>query len=320
MKFFRLLLGSLFAVCLFASVASAAWPEKPIKLIVPYPPGGLTDAVGRQIAAVLADRLKQPVVIENVAGGGGNIGADRAAKSPADGYTLYLGNNATVGLNTLVYKQLSFDPLKDLAPVTIVAESQTLLVVHPSVPAKTVPELVALAKAKPGALNFGSTGTGGVSHLAGEMLNSAAGIKMTHIAYKGTGPALNDLLGGQIQVMFNDTALPHVQAGKLRALAVTGTKRWRDAPEIPTMAEVGVAGFETYNWFGLFLPAGTPAAIINQLNRELVPALKDPAMQSWMQARGSEATSSSPEEFAAYIRRDVEKWARVVKAVGLVPE
>jgi len=320
MKFVRLLLASVIAVCAFASGAGAAWPEKPIKIIVPYPPGGLTDAVGRQIGAVLAERLKQPVVIENVAGGGGNIGADRAAKSPADGYTLYLGNNATVGLNTLVYKQLSFDPLKDLAPVTMLAESQTLLVVHPSVPAKTVPELVALAKAKPGTLNFGSTGTGGVSHLAGEMLNTATGIKMTHVAYKGTGPALNDLLGGQIQVMFNDTALPHVKADKLRALAVTGKARWRDAPEIPTMAEVGITGFETYNWFGLFVPAGTPAAIISQLNRELVPALKDPAMQAWMQSRGSEAVSSSPEEFAAYIRRDVEKWARVVKAVGLQPE
>jgi len=308
------------ALALVASVAAAVYPEKPIRLIVPYPPGGLTDAVGRQVAAVLQERLKQPVVIENIAGGGGNIGADRAAKSPADGYTLYLGNNATVGLNTLVYKQLTFDPLKDLVPVTMLAESQTLLVVHPSVPAKTVPELVALAKAKPGTLNFGSTGTGGVSHLAGEMLKTATGIQMTHVAYKGTGPALNDLLGGQIQVMFNDTALPHVKADKLRALAVTGKARWRDAPEIPTMTEVGVAGFETYNWFGLFVPAGTPAAIIGQLNAALVPALKDPAMQSWMLQRGSEAVSSSPEEFAAYIRRDVEKWAKVVKVVGLVPE
>ena len=192
--------------------------------------------------------------------------------------------------------------------------------VHPSVPAKTVGELIALAKAQPGALNFGSTGAGGVSHLAGEMLNTTAGIKTTHIAYKGTGPALNDLLGGQIQFMFNDTALPHVQAGKLRALAVTGKKRWRDAPEIPTLSELGYPGFETYNWFGLFVPAGTPAAIIQQLNRELVPALKEPAMQSWMQSRGSEAASSSPEEFAAYIRKDVEKWAPVVKAVGITAE
>ena len=269
---------------------------------------------------MLAERLKQPVVIENIPGGGGNIGAERAAKAPADGYTLYLGNNATVGLNTLIYKKLAFDPLKDLAPVSIVAESQTLLVVHPSVPAKTVGELVALAKAQPGALNFGSTGAGGVSHLAGEMLKTATGTQMTHIAYKGTGPALNDLLGGQIQFMFNDTALPHVQAGKLRALAVTGRKRWRDAPEIPTLSELGYPGFETYNWFGLFVPAGTPAAIIQQLNRELVPALKEPAMQAWMQSRGSEAASSSPEEFAAYIRKDVEKWAPVVKAVGITAE
>ena len=318
MKSARVILGVLLVA--LSMSGAAAWPEKPIKLIVPYPPGGLTDAVARQIGGALAERLKQLMVIENVAGGGGNIGAERAAKSPADGYTLYLGNNATVGLNTLVYKKLNFDPLKDLAPVSIVAESQTLLVVHPSVPAKTVGELVALAKAQPGALNFGSTGAGGVSHLAGEMLKTATGTQMTHIAYKGTGPALNDLLGGQIQFMFNDPALPHVQAGKLRALAVTGKKRWRDAPEIPTLAELGYPGFETYNWFGLFVPAGTPAAIIQQLNRELVPALKEPAMQSWMQSRGSEAASSSPEEFAAYIRKDVEKWARVVKAVGITAE
>ncbi len=320
MQFARLLLGIWAAVCLLATGAAAAWPEKPIRLIVPYPPGGLTDAVARQIGAVLAERLKQPVVIENIGGGGGNIGADRAAKSPADGYTLYLGNNATVGLNTLVYRKLSFDPLRDLAPVSLVAESQTVLVVHPSVPAKSVAELVALAKAKPGTLNFGSTGAGGLSHLVGELLKSSTGTQMTHIAYKGTGPATNDLLGGQIQLMFNDTSVPHVKAEKLRALAVTGTKRWNDLPGVPTMAELGMPGYETYNWFGLFVPAGTPPAIINQLNRELVAALKEPAMQSWMQARGAEAASSSPEEFAAYIRKDVDKWAKVVKAVGLVPE
>jgi tripartite-type tricarboxylate transporter receptor subunit TctC len=191
MKIIRILTCA-FLVAVSLGVA-AAWPEKPIKLIVPYPPGGLTDAVARQVGSALAERLKQPVVIENIAGGGGNIGADRAAKSQADGYTLYLGNNATVGLNTLVYKKLSFDPLKDLAPVSIVAESQTVLVVHPSVPAKSVAELVALAKAKPGALNFGSTGAGGLSHLVGELLKSSTGTQMTHIAYKGTGPATNDL-------------------------------------------------------------------------------------------------------------------------------
>lgn len=318
MKFVRLLLVALFAG--FAVTARAAWPEKPIKLIVPYPPGGLTDAVARQVGAALAERLKQPVVIENIAGGGGNIGADRAAKSPADGNTLYLGNNATVGLNTLVYKKLSFDPLKDLAPVSLVAESQTVLVVHPSVAAKSVAELVALAKAKPGTLNFGSTGAGGLSHLVGELLKSSTGTQMTHIAYKGTGPATNDLLGGQIQLMFNDTSVPHVKADKLRALAVTGTKRWSDLPGVPTMAELGMPGYETYNWFGLFVPAGTSPAILNQLNRELVAAMKEPAMQAWMQGRGAEAASSSPGEFAAYIRKDVDKWARVLKAINFTPE
>jgi tripartite-type tricarboxylate transporter receptor subunit TctC len=300
--------------------AAAAYPEKPIKFIVPYPPGGLTDAVARQVAGALAERLKQPVVIENIAGGGGNIGAERAAKSPADGYTLYIGNNATVGLNTLVYKKLGFDPIKDLAPVSLLAESQTVLVVHPSVAANSVAELIALAKAKPGTLNFGSTGQGGLSHLVGELFKTNAGIQMTHVAYKGTGPALNDLLGGQIQLMFNDTAAPHVKAGKLRALAATGTKRWKDLPDTPTMAELGFAGYETYNWFGLLVPAGTPAPVIAQLNRETVAVMKDPAMQAWMQSRGAEAASNSPEEFAAYIRKDLEKWARVVKAIGFTPE
>ena len=264
--------------------------------------------------------LKQPVVIENVGGGGGNIGAQRAARSPADGYTLYIGNNATVGINTLIYKQLPFDPIKELAPISLVAESQTILVVHPSLPVKSVAELVAYAKSRPGQLNFGSTGTGGLSHLAGEMLKSSAGIQMTHIPYKGTGPALTDLLAGQIQLMFNDTAAPHIKSGKLRALAVTGTRRWAELPEVPTLAELGVAGYETYNWFGILAPAGTPADVIAMLNRELVAVMKDPAMQAWMQSRGAEAASGSVEEFSAYIRRDLAKWSRVVKETGVTAE
>ena len=222
----------LFVLALAAASAHAVYPERAIHLIVPYPPGGLTDAVARAVAKALSDRVQQPVVVENIAGGGGNIGADKAAKSPADGYTIFIGNNATVGLNTLVYKQLAFDPLADLAPIMLIAESQTVLVVNPALPVKNVAELIALAKSKPGQLNFGSTGTGGLSHLVGELFNSAAGIQMTHIPYKGTGPALTDLLGGQIQVMFNDTSLPHIQSGKLRALAVTG------APPTPRAASV----------------------------------------------------------------------------------
>jgi tripartite-type tricarboxylate transporter receptor subunit TctC len=311
---------ALFALALAATSGHAAYPDRAIHLIVPYPPGGLTDAVARAVAKALSDRVQQPVVVENIAGGGGNIGADKAAKSAADGYTIFIGNNATVGLNTLVYKQLAFDPIADLTPVMLIAESQTVLVVNPSLPVKSVAELIALAKSKPGQLNFGSTGTGGLSHLVGELFNSGAGIRMTHIPYKGTGPALTDLLGGQIQVMFNDTSLPHIQSGKLRALAVTGTTRWPQLPDVPTLAELGMPGYETYNWFGILAPAKTPAAIVSRLNRELVAIMQDPAMKAWMEARGAEATAGSPEEFAAYIRKDLAKWTRVVKEVGITAE
>ena len=255
-----------------------------------------------------------------MAGGGGNIGAAKAAKSPPDGYTIYIGNNATVGLNTLVYKSLPFDPLTELAPITLIVESQSIVVVHPSVAAQSVAELIALARARPEQINYGSTGSGGVSHLAGEMFKGATGTRMTHVPYKGTGPALTDLLGGQIQLMFNDTAAPHVKSGKLRALAVTGAKRWPPLPEVPTLAEAGVPGFEKYNWFGILAPAGTPEPIVTALNRELVAIMRDPAIQKWVEAQGAEATASTPEEFAAFIRRDLAKWARVVKDVGLTPE
>jgi tripartite-type tricarboxylate transporter receptor subunit TctC len=323
MTVFRITLARAIAtigLILAGASAHAAYPDRPIHLIVPYPPGGLTDAVGRAVGKALADRVGQPVVVDNVPGGGGNIGADKAAKSPADGYTIYIGNNATVGLNTLIYKKLPFDPLADLVPITLIAETQTVLVVNPSVPVKSVAELIALAKSKPGQLNFGSTGTGGTSHLAGEMFNSATGVRMTHVPYKGTGPALTDLLGGQIQLMFNDTALPQIKSDKLRALAVTGAKRWPQLPDVPTLLELRVPGYETYNFFGIFAPVGTPAPILARLNTELVAIMKDPAMQAWMQERGAEAASSSAEEFAAYIRKDLAKWARVVKEVGLVPE
>jgi tripartite-type tricarboxylate transporter receptor subunit TctC len=307
-------------LALAAACAHAAWPERPIHLIVAYPPGGLTDAVARAVGKALAERVGQAVVVENVAGGGGNIGAEKAAKSPPDGYTIYIGNNATVGLNTLIYRKLPFDPLADLAPITLIAETQTVLVVNPAVPAKNVAELIALATSKPGQLNFGSTGTGGTSHLAGEMFNTANGVKIIHVPYKGTGPALTDLIGGQIQLMFNDTSLPHIKSDKLRALAVTGTKRWPQLPEVPTLSELGVPGYETYNFFGILAPAGTPAPIIARLNAELVAIVRDPAMQAWMQERGADGRTSSPEEFAAYIRKDLAKWARVVKDVGIVPE
>lgn len=311
---------AMFVVALAPANVHAAYPERPLYLIVPYPPGGLTDAVARTVATQLSERLKQPIVVENVGGGGGNIGANKAAKAAPDGYTLYIGNNATVGINTLIYKDLPFDPIREFAPISLVAESQTILVVHPSLPVRSVSELAAIAKSKPGELNFGSTGTGGLSHLASELLYRTMGAKVIHVAYKGTGPATADLLAGRVQLMFNDTVVPHIQAGKLKALAVTGTKRWSQLPDVPTLAELGVAGYETYNWFGILAPAATPRDIIARLNRELVAIMRDPAMQAWMQSRGAEAASNSPEEFAAYIKKDLEKWSRVVKEVGVTAQ
>ena len=309
------------ALALAAStLAGAAWPDKPLQLIVPYTPGGFTDAIARAVARPLSDRLQQPVVVNNLPGGGGNIAAAKAAKSPADGYTLYIGNNATITLNTLVYKTLAFDPLADLVPVALIGESHAALVVHPSLPVHTFAELVAYARARPGQLNFASTGTGGVSHLAGELLKSANGVKMTHVPYKGTAPATTDLVGGQIQLMFNDAATSFIKADKLRALAVTGTKRQSQLPDVPTFAEIGVPGYDTYAWFGIFVPTGTPAAVIARLNRELVQITQDPAFQRWAQSQQAEAISSTPEEAVAYIRRDLAKWTKVVKEVGLVPE
>ena len=303
-----------------AGVSFAAYPDKPLQFIVPYPPGGFTDAIARAVTKPLSERLQQSIVVVNLPGGGGNIAAAKAAKSPADGYTLYIGNNATITLNTLVYKALTFDPLADLAPVALIGESHAALVVNPSLPVQNVAELIAYARARPGQLNFASTGTGGVSHLAGELLKSANGVKMTHVPYKGTAPATTDLVGGQIQLMFNDAATSFIKAEKLRALAVTGTKRQPQLPDVPTLAEAGVPGYETYAWFGIFVPTGTPAAVITRLNRELVQITQDPAMQKWAQSQQAEAISSSPEEATAYIRRDLAKWTRVVKEVGLVPE
>ena len=303
-----------------AGVSFAAYPDKPLQFIVPYPPGGFTDAIARAVTKPLSERLQQSIVVVNLPGGGGNIAAAKAAKSPADGYTLYIGNNATITLNTLVYKALTFDPLADLAPVALIGESHAALVVNPSLPVQNVAELIAYARARPGQLNFASTGTGGVSHLAGELLKSANGVKMTHVPYKGTAPATTDLVGGQIQLMFNDAATSFIKAEKLRALGVTGTKRQPQLPDVPTLAEAGVPGYETYAWFGIFVPTGTPAAVITRLNRELVQITQDPAMQKWAQSQQAEAISSSPEEATAYIRRDLAKWTRVVKEVGLVPE
>ena len=298
------------------ATAHAAYPDKPLQLIVPYPPGGFTDAIARAVAKPLSDRLQQPVVIVNLPGGGGNIAAAKAAKSPADGYTLYIGNNATITLNTLVYKSLPFDPLADLVPVALIGESHAALVVHPSLPVQNFAELVAYAKARPGQLNFASTGTGGVSHLAGELLKSANGVKMTHVPYKGTAPATTDLVGGQIQLMFNDAATSFIKAEKLRALAVTGTKRQLQLPDVPTLAEAGLAGYEIGSWQGVFAPAGTPSVIVRRLNAEIVRIINMPDVRKKLLDLGAEPVGDSAEDFATFVKAEVGKWGDVVRKSG----
>jgi tripartite-type tricarboxylate transporter receptor subunit TctC len=303
-----------------ALTAAADYPDKPITLVVPYTPGGFTDNLARAVAKPLGERLNQQVVIQNLPGGGGNIAAAKVAKSQPDGYTIYIGNNATITLNSLIYKSLPFDPLKDLAPVGLIGESHAALVVPPSLPVKSFPDLLAYARSKPGELNFGSTGSGGVSHLSGEMLKSVYKLKMTHVPYKGTVPATTDLLGGQLQLMFNDAAYSHIKAEKLRALAVTGTKRLSNFPEIPTLAELGVSGFETYAWFGIFVPSGTPSAIIDKLSKELSLVTQEPGIKAWAQSQNGQMLSSTPQQLAEFIKADLSKWAPIVKETGVVAD
>ena len=299
-----------------AGQAQAAWPERPITLVVPYTPGGVTDALARNVAKALGERLAQPVVVENRAGGGANIGAALVAQAKADGYTLLMGSAATHAINASLYKKLSYDHIKDFAPISFVAQVPNVLVVHPSVPANNVKELIAYAKSHPGRLNFGSSGAGGTIHLSGELFKSMAGVQMTHVAYKGSAPAVNDLLGGQTQVMFDSSVVPHVKAGKLRALGVTSAKRSSALPDVPTIAEAGLPGYEATAWFGILAPAGTPEAVVTKLNAEISAVLRDPAILKWMEGQGFEVAGGSPADFAAHIRKETAKWARVVKDSG----
>ena len=303
-----------------ATTAHAAWPDKPIQMIVPYPPGGFTDSLARAVAKPLSERLGQQVIVQNIPGGGGNIGAAKAAKSPADGYTIFVGNNATITINTLIYKSLPFDPLKDFMPVSLIGGSRAALVVTPSLGVNSIEALVALAKSRPGELNFGSSGTGGVSHLAGELFNVDNNIRMTHIPYKGTAPATADLLGGQLQVMFNDVAIPHIISGKLSALAISGTTRSKQVPDIPTFSELGIQGFDTYAWFAVFVPAGTPDEIVMRLNRELTDITNDPALQGWAESQNGDMMRSTPQELAQFIQNDLKKWKSVVDQTGVTSE
>lgn len=306
------------ATALAQNVAAQEYPQRPIRFIVPFAAGGGGDIVVRTVAQRLTEAMGPPVVVDNRSGAGGNVGTDLAAKSAPDGYTILMANVAPIAINVSLYKKLPYDSVKDFAPVSLMAVFPNVLVVHPSVAAKSVKELIALAKAHPGQLTYASAGNGSTTHLAAELFKSMAGLDMIHVPYKGGGPALVDLIAGQVNLYFGSmpAALPHVKNGKLRALAVTSAKRSRAAPELPTVAESGFPGFAADTWIGVLAPAGTPGPIVVRLNREIVKILQQPELEEKLSAQGAEPVTNSPEQFAAYIKSEIRKWAKVVKESG----
>jgi tripartite-type tricarboxylate transporter receptor subunit TctC len=296
---------------------SQTYPNKPIRLVVPFPPGGPTDILGRAIGAKLGESLGQPVIIDNRGGAGGGIGADNIAKSAPDGYSLLLGTTGTHTINPNLYSKLPYDPVKDFAPVSLVVKYLNILVVNPNVPAKSVAELIALAKQKPGEVTFGSAGNGSSNHLTAEMLATMTGVKMQHVPYKGSGPALNDVIAGQITFMFDQysTVGPQIKAGKLRAIGIATRQRHPLLPDVPTIAET-IPGFEVSPWYGLFAPAGTPRDIVNRLNAELIKVMNLPEIHERMTTLGWDPVTDTPEEFAALIKSELAVWADVVKNSG----
>jgi tripartite-type tricarboxylate transporter receptor subunit TctC len=302
------------ALLLPASAIAQQYPTHAVRLVVPFPPGGPTDIVGRTIAQQLQDKWGQPVIVENRPGAGAIIGMDAVAKAAPDGYTLLLGSNS-LSLNKSLYSKLPFDLDRDFAPVILVARIPNVLVVHPSVPANTVAELVALAKANPGKLNYASVGTGTGPHLFAELFIKQTGVQIVHVPYKGTAPAVNDLLAGQVQIMFDSlaTALPNIRAGKLRALGVTSATRAQAARDIPTLAEAGVPGYEATGWFGIAVTGGTPPEIIAKLNTDIARVIATPAVRERLERIGGEVAGGTPEQFNVFIRAEMNKWDKVIR-------
>ena len=298
--------------------ALADYPERPVKLIVPFAPGGGADLTSRLISQRLPDLLGRQVVVENRAGGASNIGSEAVARAAPDGYTLLLGSLST-SVNASLFPRLSFNVLKDFEPVSLLATVPLMVVVHPSFPAQSIAELIAMAKAKPGALNYASGGLGSANHVAGELFKSMAGVQITHVPYKGGGPALADLLGGHVGLLISTVTSTHdlVKNGRLRALATTGARRSVVAPELPTVAEAGLPGYAVEAWYGVLAPAGTPRPIVDRLSGDLARILQSADGREALRAQGAEAVGGTPEEFARYLRAEVDKWAKMVKAQGL---
>ncbi len=313
------------ALLLVAAATHAAgqtWPTKPIRLVVPFPPGGAVDFYARVVQQPLSEALGQTVVIDNKAGASGMVGAEMVAKSPPDGYTLLIGNIASLAINVGIYPKMAYDPAKDFTPVVRTVDVNYVLVVHPSVPAKTVPELVAYAKANPGKLSYGSAGSGSLPHLGTELFKAQTGVDMVHVPYKGGGPMVTDLLGGSVQVVIGDQAnlMPHVATGKLRALAVATPKRSPNAPDLPTIAESGVPGFDATAWQGVVGPAGMPADVVKRLNDAFNGVMAIPAVREKLVGGGLEPIGGTPEQFGRFIGSEIAKWTRIAKDVGAKAE
>jgi len=305
---------------LWLGSATAQYPNKPLRLIVPFAPGGSTDIFARLIAERAQAPLGQPVVVDNRAGAAGNIGAEAVVRSAPDGYTLLVATTGVMAINNALYKNMTYDAAKDLEPVVYVASITNVLIVPPDLPAKNVAELIAMAKKEPGKLTFASSGAGASTHMSAELFKSMTGTDILHVPYKGSGPALPDLMSGRVSMMFENApgAVPHIKAGKVRALAQTGLKRSPAMPEVPTLAESGVPGYESLSWSGIAVPAGTPRAVIERLNKDLNAVLAMPEMRQKLGEQGAESIGGPPEAFAAHIRAEREKWSRVIRTANIV--
>jgi len=311
--------GILAVASSLAYAQSAVYPNKPVRWVVPFPPGGSADIMGRMIGQDLAKALGQQVVIENRAGASAIVGSEYVAKSPADGYTLLQANVSQMTIHPSLYPRLPYDPLKDFAPVTVLGIVTSVMVTTPALPVASVRDLVALAKKRPGQLNFTSSGAGSSTHLTGELLKQRAGIAMTHINYKGSGPALTDVMAGFVEIMFENlpSALPFINANKLKVLAVTGKDRSPVLKSVPTLAESGFPGFDMVSWQALVAPAGTPRAVVDRLNAEVAKVLQTPEMKEKMTGLGTDVVANSPEQFAQYLREETAKWSKIVKDAGI---
>ena len=317
MKLKNVFLTSVMALLFAGPILAQSFPAKPVRVVVPYPPGGPTDIVARVLFQQVAEATGQQFLIDNRAGAGGNIGAELVAKSPPDGYTVLIGTTAHA-INMSLFKNLGYDVQKDLMPVSLLTQGPLVLVAHPQFPASSVKEVIELAKTKPGGLNFASSGNGQSTHLSAELFNTMAGIKMAHVPYKGSAPALTDVMSGQVDVMFDTTlsAMPFVKAGKLKALGLTSAVRSPAAPDVPTIAESGLPGYEVFAWNGVLVPTGTPKAIIQQLNDHIRKAMLLPQVKDKFSAQGFAASWNSPESFGVFLKTEVDKWSRTVKASG----